>query len=70
VPGDVDIVDVFRRPSAAPEVAAQVRSKGCKTVWFQPGTENQEVALALSQEGFNVILGNCMKVECTRLLGR
>lgn len=68
IPDEIDIVDVFRRPSAAPEVADQVRAKGCKTVWFQPGTENMKVAEALSREGFGVVMGNCMKVECRRLL--
>ncbi|NYT01780.1 MAG: CoA-binding protein [Methanosarcinales archaeon] len=68
IPEEVDIVDVFRRPSAAREVAEEVRRKGCKTVWFQPGTENMEVAEELHREGFNVVVGNCMKVECRRLL--
>ncbi|OPX79099.1 MAG: hypothetical protein A4E45_00898 [Methanosaeta sp. PtaB.Bin039] len=68
VPYEIDIVDVFRRPSAADQVAEEVRSKGAKTVWFQPGTENMDVAEALSNEGFNVVVGNCMKVECRRLL--
>jgi predicted CoA-binding protein len=68
IPCEIDIVDVFRRPSAAHEVADAVRSKGCKTVWFQPGTENWDVARALSAEGFNVVVGHCMKVECRRLL--
>lgn len=68
IPLDIDIVDVFRRPSAAREVAEEVRAKGCRTVWFQPGTEDMTVARELSDEGFNVVVGYCMKVECRKLL--
>ncbi len=68
IPGPVGIVDVFRRPSAASTVAMQVRSKGCKTVWFQPGCENYQIAEELGREGFQVVLGRCMMVECRRLL--
>lgn len=68
IPVDIDIVDVFRRPSAAREVAEEVRAKGCRTVWFQPGTEDMTVARELADEGFNVVVGCCMKVECRRLL--
>jgi len=68
IPGDIDIVDVFRRPSAAREVAEEVRKKGCKTIWFQPGTEDIEVAEELHREGFNIVIGSCMKVECRRFL--
>ncbi len=68
IPEEIDIVDVFRRPSAAKNVAEEVRAKGCKTVWFQPGTENMAVANELANEGFNVVVGSCMKVVCRRLL--
>lgn len=68
IPDDIDIVDVFRRPSVACEVARNVKEKGCKTVWFQPGTEDLLVVDALSSEEYNVVVGKCMKVECRRLI--
>lgn len=68
IPVDIDIVDVFRRPSAAREVAEEIRAKGCRIVWFQPGTEDVAVAGELADEGFCVVLGRCMKVECRKLL--
>lgn len=68
VPLDIDIVDVFRRPSAAREVAEEIKAKGCMTVWFQPGTEDMTVARELAEEGFNVVVGRCMKIECRKLL--
>jgi len=68
VPGEIDIVDVFRRPSALPEVAEQARKKGFGTFWMQPGTENPEVIAALDREGYNVIYNRCAKTESLRLL--
>lgn len=40
IPGPVDVVDVFRRPEAVPEVVEQAIAKGAKVVWMQPGAEN------------------------------
>ncbi len=68
IPEEIDIVDVFRNPSAIPEIAEEAKKKGFKTFWFQPGTLNEEVANKLSEEGYNVIKNKCMKVECIRLL--
>jgi predicted CoA-binding protein len=68
VPGEIDIVDVFRRPSALPEVAEQARKKGFRTFWMQPGTENPEVIAALDREGYNVVYDRCTKIESLRLL--
>ncbi|MCJ7443700.1 MAG: CoA-binding protein [Methanotrichaceae archaeon] len=68
IPQEIDIVDVFRRPSAMPEVAAEAKKKGFKTFWMQPGTENQEVAGQLDKEGYNVVARKCIKVESMRLL--
>ncbi len=69
VPEDIDIVDVFRNPSAIPEIAKEAEKKGFKTFWFQPGTTNMEVAKYLADKGYNVIIDKCMKVECMKLLG-
>ncbi len=68
IPVDIDIVDVFRRPADVVYTAQEAKEKGFKTFWFQPGTVNEEVAKQLSEEGYNVIKGRCMKVECQRLL--
>jgi predicted CoA-binding protein len=68
IPDEIDIVDVFRRPSAVPELAEEAKKKGFKTFWLQPGTENQSVARQLDREGYNVVFGKCAKVEFLRLL--
>lgn len=68
IPDEIDIVDVFRRPSAVPEVAKEAKQKGFKTFWMQPGTENKDVIRELDKEGYNVVFGRCAKVESLRLL--
>ena len=68
IPDEIDIVDVFRRPADVVYTAQEAKEKGLKTFWFQPGTVNEEVAEQLSREGYNVVKGRCMKVECQRLL--
>lgn len=68
IPDEIDIVDVFRRPSAVPEVAEEAKKKGFKTFWMQPGAENPDVVKILDREGYNVVYGRCAKVESMRLL--
>jgi len=68
IPDEIDIVDVFRRPSAVRELAEEAKKKGFKTFWMQPGTENEEVADLLDREGYNVVSRKCIKVESMRFL--
>jgi predicted CoA-binding protein len=68
IPEEIDIVDVFRRSSALPEVAEEAREKGFKTFWMQPGTENLQVIEELDRAAYNVVFGRCAKVESLRLL--
>jgi predicted CoA-binding protein len=68
VPDEIDIVDVFRRPSAVPELAEEAKAKGFKVFWMQPGTESPEAIKKLDREGFSVVAGRCAKIESARLL--
>jgi predicted CoA-binding protein len=68
IPDDIDIVDVFRRPSAVPALAKEAMEKGFKVFWMQPGTESPEAIKMLDKEGYRVVAGRCAKIESTRLL--
>jgi hypothetical protein len=68
IPDEIDIVDVFRRPSAVPALAEEAKEKGFKVFWMQPGTESPEVIKKLDKEGFKIVAGRCAKIESTRLL--
>ena len=68
VPEKIDIIDVFRRPSAVAALAVEAVRKGFKVFWMQPGTESPETIVKLDREGYRVVAGRCAKIESARLL--
>jgi len=67
VPGDLDVVDVFRRSEAVLEVAeAVVRRGGVKAFWMQSGIRNAEARALLERHGVAVVEDLCLKVEHAR----
>ena len=68
VPEKIDIIDVFRRPSAVAALAEEAVKKGFKVFWMQPGTESPETIVKLDREGYRVVAGRCAKIESARLL--
>lgn len=56
----VDVVDVFRPPAEAEEVARGAIALGAKTLWFQPGTHTSEAVRLAAQAGLTVVWGICM----------
>ena len=69
VPGEIDLVNVFRRPQDVPGHLEDILSKKPKAVWMQSGIRNDEVAERLAQEGIRVVQDRCLMVE-HRALGR
>ena len=63
IPGDVDMVDVFRRPRDIPAHLDDIIAKKPKTVWFQLGIRNDEAAEKLARAGIDVIQDRCLMVE-------
>jgi predicted CoA-binding protein len=69
VPGDVDMVNVFRRPHDIPPHVDDILAKRPKVVWFQLGIRNEEAAERLAREGIDVVQDRCLLVEL-RKIGR
>lgn len=67
VPGEVDLVDVFRRPRDIPAHLDDIIAKRPKAVWFQSGIRNDEAAERLAREGIDVVQDRCLMVELQRL---
>jgi len=69
IPFQVDVVDVFRKPSALPELAGDIISMNPppKAVWFQLGVINAEAVKKVSEAGIEVVQNLCIKVEHARL---
>ncbi len=70
IPFPVDIVDVFRRPEAVPEIARDAVAIGAKSLWLQFGVISPEGARIATDGGLDVVMDRCMKVEHARHLGR
>jgi predicted CoA-binding protein len=67
VPGEVDIVNVFRRPEHIPAHIDDIISKKPKAVWFQSGIRNDAAAEQLAKAGIQVVQDRCLMVELRRI---
>lgn len=67
----VDMVDVFRRSDAVPEIVTEALSvlPGLATVWMQIGVEHAGAAELAQARGVAVIQNLCPKIEYQRLFG-
>jgi len=65
-----DIVDVFRRHDAIPEVVDQAIDVGAKVVWLQLGLRHDEAAQKAVAAGLLVVQDRCLKIEHARFSGR
>lgn len=65
IPKDVkiDIVDVFRRPDAVPEVVDQVLELKLPVLWLQETVVNREAAEKASKAGVFVVMDKCILKE-------
>ncbi|MFL6141112.1 MAG: CoA-binding protein [Labedaea sp.] len=64
-----DIVDVFRRPRFAPEIAEQAVAIGAGALWLQLGVLSQEAARIAEAGGLAVVMDRCLAVEHREVVG-
>ena len=69
VPGEVDIVNVFRRPNDVTAHVDDILAKKPKAVWLQLGIRNDEAAERWARAGIDVVQDRCLLVEL-RSIGR
>jgi predicted CoA-binding protein len=67
IPDDVDIVDIFRRSEAVPEVVDDALLKKPRCIWMQEGVVNHEAAKKAEAAGIAVVMDRCMLKELARL---
>ena len=70
LPEPPDIVDVFRRHDAIPEVVDEAIEVGAKVVWLQLGLRHDEAAQKAIDAGLLVVQDRCLKIEHARFSGR
>lgn len=66
VPGEVDLVDVFRRPGDVLAHVPDLIAKKPKVVWLQLGIRNDEAAKLLVEAGIDVVQDRCLLVDHRR----
>jgi predicted CoA-binding protein len=69
IPGDIDLVNVFRRSESIPPHVDDILAKHPRAVWFQSEIRNDVVAERLAREGIDVVQDRCLLVEL-RSIGR
>lgn len=67
----VDMVDIFRRSEAVPEIveAALLHLPHLATIWMQIGVLHAAAAAQAEARGIDVIQDRCPKIEYQRLFG-
>ena len=67
----VDMLDIFRRPEAVPEIVDEglAHLPDLKTIWMQIGVEHAAAAAKAEAKGIDVIQNRCPKIEYQRLFG-
>ena len=63
IPVDVDLVNVFRRPSDVPQHVDDILAKKPKAVWMQLGIRHDETAERLARAGIKVVQDRCLMVD-------
>ena len=68
VKGPIDVVEIFRRNEAVPEIVDQAIEIGAKVVWMQEGVINEFAADSAHEAGLDVVIDTCMRATHKRLV--
>ena len=63
IPGEVDMVNVFRRSQDVPQHVDDIIAKKPKSVWLQLGIQHDGVAQKLAEAGIKVVQNRCLMVD-------
>jgi uncharacterized protein len=70
VPGEIDMVNVFRRSQDVRPHVEDILAAGPKSVWMQSGIRDDGVAEQLARAGIKVVQDRCLMVEHRALARR
>jgi hypothetical protein len=65
----VDMVDIFRRPEAVPQVVDEALEIGAKYIWMQLEIVHEEAAKKATEAGVLVVMDRCTMREHSRRYG-
>ncbi len=63
VPGEVDVVNVFRRPEFCAAITRDAIAIGARGVWLQSGVRNEEAKKLAQSAGIDFVQDRCIMVE-------
>lgn len=63
----IDMVDVFRRSEAVPEIVEAAIRIRAKVVWLQLGVIHGDAARRAHEHGLQVVMDRCPKIDIPRL---
>lgn len=63
VPGELEIVDIFRRPEHVPAIVDAAIARGAKVIWMQQGIAHEEAAERARKAGLDVVEDRCILIE-------
>jgi predicted CoA-binding protein len=69
IPEAVEVVDIFREPSAVPAIVEDAIAIGARVIWMQLGVIHEEAAERARSAGLQVVMDRCMKIEHARFFG-
>jgi uncharacterized protein len=64
----IDLLDVFRRPEACPEVAREAVAAGARSLWLQLGIVSPEARRIADAAGIDYVEDECTKMVHAREL--
>ena len=67
VPEPVDVVDIFRRPEAVPEIVEDAIALRARVIWMQEGIVHNAAADRARAAGLEVVMSKCMLKELRKL---
>ncbi|MGB6546380.1 MAG: CoA-binding protein [Candidatus Acidiferrales bacterium] len=60
VPDKIDIVDIFRRPEAVPEIVESAIRIGARSIWMQEGVIHEAAAERARRAGLVAVMDRCI----------
>ena len=60
---NIEVADIFRRPSAVPEIVDEAIQRGMKVIWMQEGIVHNDAADKAREHGLQVVMSKCMMKE-------
>lgn len=68
IPGQIDLVNLFRRSQDVPKHIDEILGAKPKSVWMQAGIANDEAAHRFADAGIKVVQNACLMIEHRALM--